>query len=326
MATNEKMRKAKKIKNDEFYTELITIEKEMKYYKGHFKDKVIFCNCDTEWSNFWKYFSLNFEYLKIKKLIATHYEENKQSYKIEMYRDDTCVHTDIKTLNLNGDFRSPECIELLKEADIVITNPPFSLFREYIATLMNYDKKFIIIGNVNSINYKDIFPLIRENKIWLGASIHSGGVDFRIPDNSKEYSDKVFIKDGHHYINLSGIRWFTNLDYKKRHDILILYKKYTPEEYPSFDNYDGINVNKTCDIPCDYEGVMGVPITFIDKYNPEQFEILGITDRQNTSGLRTKKYTIDDAKNFNDLNACAVLRVGDKYKMLYARLLIKRKK
>lgn len=260
MAGKEALTKAKKIKNDEFYTQLTDIEKEMKYYKKHFKNKSVFCNCDDpEWSNFWKYFSLNFDHLQLKKLIATHYEQNKQSYKLEMYRDEAGVHTEIKTLKENGDFRSQESVELLKEADIVVTNPPFSLFREYVAQLMEYKKKFLIIGNKNAITYKEIFPLLKDNKIWIG---YNSPNEFKKPDGTITKQ-------------VAGLtRWFTNLDISKRHEGVILYKNYTPEEYPTYDNYNAINVDKVTDIPVDYNGTMGVPITFLDKYNPEQFEIV----------------------------------------------------
>lgn len=221
-------------------TQLPDIENELKHYREHFKDKVVFCNCDDpEWSNFWQFFSLQFEFLGLKKLIATHFEDEKQSYKLEMWRDEAGVHSGIKTLQQNGDFRSPESIELLKEADIVVTNPPFSLFREYIAQLMEYDKKFLIIGNKNAITYKEFFPLLKDNKVWIG---YNNVKEFRQPDGSMK--------------KFGNIGWYTNLDIKKRHEELVLYKKYTPEEYPKYDNYDAINVDKVSDIPIDYDGVM----------------------------------------------------------------------
>lgn len=260
MAGTSVLTKAKKVKNDEFYTRLADIENELKHYKKHFEDKVIFCNCDDpEWSNFWKYFSLNFDYLKIRKLIATHYELEKESYKLMMYRDDCGVHTEIKTLEQNGDFRSPESIELLKESDIVVTNPPFSLFREYVAQLMEYKKKFIIIGNKNAITYKDFFPLIKENKVWIG---YNNVKEFKKPDDTIQ--------------KFGNIGWYTNLDIQKRHEDILLYKEYNAEEYLTYDNYNAISVNKVADIPLNYEGLMGVPITFLDKWNPSQFEIVGL--------------------------------------------------
>ena len=288
--SNENLRLARQVKNDEFYTQLSDVEKELKHYKEHFKDRIVFCNCDNpEWSAFWKYFHLNFNHLGLKKLISTHYvkEVNAEntlfninpdafSYKMEYVgENDEDISVGVKTkLKGNGDFRSSECVELLKECDIVVTNPPFSMFREYVAQLMEYEKKFLILGNQNAVTHKDIFPLIRDNKLWYGYSVRSGGLDFRIPDDYEEYGKNVFIRDGHHFIFLPGIRWFTNLAHSLRHEKLILYKTYNPEEYPTYDNYNAINVDKTSDIPSDYEGVMGVPITFLDKYNPEQFEII----------------------------------------------------
>ncbi|MBR6641778.1 MAG: adenine-specific methyltransferase EcoRI family protein [Clostridia bacterium] len=282
MASNRDLAKAQQAKKDEFYTQLSDIEKEMKYYQEQFKDKVIFCNCDDPVdSNFWKYFELNFTKLGLKRLISTHYETDKPSYMLEINRDENgdglITSKDIvKTkLKQNGDFRSPECIELLKQADIVITNPPFSLFREYVAQLMEYDKKFIIIGNVNAITYKEFFPLIKDNKVWLGASIHSGDREFKIPNDYPLNASGFRVDElGNKYIRVKGVRWWTNLDYPQRHEDLILYKTYNAEEYPKFDNYDAINVDKTSDIPVDYDGVMGVPITFLDKYNPDQFKII----------------------------------------------------
>ena len=284
MANNKDLRKASKEKKDEFYTQLSDIEKEMKYYQEQFKDKVIFCNCDDPVdSNFWKYFELNFTKLGLKRLISTHYETVKPSYMLEIKRDENgdglITSKDIiKTkLKQNGDFRSPECIELLKQADIVITNPPFSLFREYVAQLIEYNKKFIIIGNVNAITYKEFFPLIKENKVWLGASIHSGDREFKIPNDYPLTASGCRIDElGNKYIRVKGVRWWTNLDYPQRHEDLILYKTYNEEEYPKYDNYNAINVDKTSDIPVDYKGIMGVPITFLDKYNPSQFKLLGI--------------------------------------------------
>lgn len=282
MASNRDLAKAQQAKKDEFYTQLSDIEKEMKYYQDQFKDKIIFCNCDDPIdSNFWKYFELNFTKLGLKKLISTHYETDKPSYMLEISKDENgdglITSKDIvKTkLKQNGDFRSPECIELLKQADIVITNPPFSLFREYVAQLMEYKKKFIIIGNVNAITYKEFFPLIKDNKVWLGASIHSGDREFKIPTDYPLTASGFRVDElGNKYIRVKGVRWWTNIDYPQRHEDLILYKEYNEEEYPKFDNYDAINVDKTSDIPVNYKGVMGVPITFLDKYNPDQFRII----------------------------------------------------
>jgi hypothetical protein len=301
---NKQLNNAKRDKQDEFYTQLSDIEKELKHYKDHFKGKVVFCNCDDpQESNFVGYFYLNFKHLGLKKLISTHYDSKKPTYKLEY----DGVEFKESPLKENGDFRSLECIELLKEVDVVITNPPFSLFREYVAQLVEYEKKFLIIGNQNAITYKEIFPILKENKIWLGCSIHSGDREFRVPDHYVIHSpSKRVDENGVQYVRVVGIRWFTNLDYKERHEDLILYKKYTPEEYPKYDNYDAINVDKTKDIPCDYFGVMGVPITFMDKYNPDQFDIIG-------------RMTTTKIDEFN---------LGYPYvngKKIYARVLIKRK-
>lgn len=363
---NASLKKAAKAKADEFYTQLPDIEAELRHYQEHFKGKKILCNCDDPFeSNFFKYFAMNFNYLELAKLTATSYVDSpiaegqlplfevqdlgvrkgagSKPYKMEITEvrdedgDGSTNLADVEYLLKNkrnalsllqgdGDFRSQECIDLLKDADIVVTNPPFSLFREYVAHLEKYDKKFLIIGNVNAITYKDIFILFKENKVWLGESIHSGDREFRVPDYYPLDAAGYRVDEhGNKYIRVKGVRWFTNLDTSKRHENLTLYKKYEPALYPQYDNYDAINVNKVADIPYDYDGVMGVPITFLDKHNPDQFEIMGITDRQNTSGLRSRKYTVEDSPSFNDLNARSVLRIDGKYKALYARLLIKHK-
>ena len=306
MAGNANLQKANKAKKDEFYTQLVDIEAELRHYKDHFKDKIVFCNCDDPYeSNFFKYFAMNFNFLGLKKLIATCYDASpvagdelplfnevngsiqKRAYKIEITEvidingDGAIDLADVELLirnrkntltilNGNGDFRSDECVELLKQADIVVTNPPFSLFREYVAQLVQYDKKFLIIAHQNAITYKEIFPLIKDNKLWLGFGFKGGAAHFHSP-----YQDVATASDHREgMIRVSGVVWFTNLDIKKRHEELVLYKKYTPEEYPKYDNYDAINVDKTADIPYDYVADMGVPITFLDKYNPEQFEIV----------------------------------------------------
>jgi len=262
MGKNLSLNKAKDVKNDEFYTQIADIERELKYYKKHFKGAVVFCNCDDpEWSNFWRYFHLNFEFLGLKKLISTHYDVNVPTYKMEYEGGndaDTTVGT-ITPLKQNGDFRSPECIELLQEADIVVTNPPFSIAREhYIPILMEYNKKFVVIGDLNWITYSDFFQYLKENVLWLG---YNPVKEFRQPDGTmKKFGNKL---------------WFTNLDIQKRHESIDLIEKYTPEKYPKYDNYDAIEVKKVLDIPEDYDGVMGVPITFMSYYNPDQFEILG---------------------------------------------------
>ena len=285
---NTNLHAAKNSKKDEFYTQLADIERELKHYKSHFKDKVIYCNCDDpRISNFFHYFSYNFEKFGLKKLITTCYK-NQERDLFSQHDSERSIYLEyegdkkgnnvpdpdeigIKYLKEDGDFRSKEAIELLKQADIVITNPPFSLFREYVAQLIEYDKKFIIIGHQNAITYKEIFKLIKENKIWLGYGFNGGAAHFI----NKCYED--YAKAGDHkegMIRVSGVHWFTNLDINKRHEDLILYKKYTPEDYPKYDNYDAINVDKVAEIPMDYQGAIGVPITFLDKFNPEQFEII----------------------------------------------------
>lgn len=289
---NTNLHSAKTGKKDEFYTQLSDIEKELKHYKDHFKGKTVLCNCDDpRVSNFFHYFSYNFEQLQLKKLIATCYKnqdadlfsknDSEKAIYLEYTGDkngDNTPNADeigIKHLRGDGDFRSQECIELLKQADIVVTNPPFSLFREYVAQLIEYKKEFIIVGSQNAITYKEIFTYIKENKIWLGYN--SGDMSFKVPNHYEEKETRFWQDElGQKWRSLGNICWFTNIDISKRHEDLILYKKYTPEEYPKYDNYDAININKIVDIPCDYEGLMGVPITFMDKYNPEQFEIKGI--------------------------------------------------
>ena len=260
---NSNLHKAKDAKNDEFYTQLTDVTKELMHYKAHFKDKIVLCNCDDPtWSAFWRYFHLNFAELGLKKLISTHYDREEATYKMEYTGgNDNNIEVGVKTpLEGNGDFRNQECLNLLDECDIVVTNPPFSLFREYVAVLMEHEKKFLIIGNMNAITYKEFFPLLKDDEVWIGCT---NVKEFLQPDGS--------IK------KFGNIGWFTNLDIEKRHEKLILWKKYTPEEYPKYDNYDAINVDKVSEIPCDYDGVMGVPITFLDSFSPDQFEILGLT-------------------------------------------------
>ena len=278
---------AKKAKNDEFYTQLSDIENELKHYKSHFAGKVVYCNCDdARKSNFFRFFQKKFNDYGLKKLITTSYNENGHG-SVLVYEGDTNGNgklddNEVKVSELkgNGDFRSEECIEYLKESDIVVTNPPFSLFRDYIATLVQYDKKFLIIGNPNAITYKEVFPLIKENKLWLGWSSFNKGMYFYVPEDYKYADTYKFEKEinGRKVMRVSSICWFTNLDHYRRHEDLILYKKYTPEEYPKYDNHDAIEVSKVCEIPKDYDGIMGVPITFLDKYNPSQFEIVGCTN------------------------------------------------
>lgn len=294
-SANRNLRSAKSSKKDEFYTQLPDIENEIKHYKKHFKGKIVLCNCDDpRVSNFFHYFAYNFEELGLKKLITTCYKnqkaelfsENKSEQAIYLeYGGDKNKNRipdpeeiGIEHLKNDGDFRSPECIELLKKADIVVTNPPFSLFRDFVAQLIEHDKKFVIIGNQNALTYKETFKLVKENKLWFGNSIHSGDREFGVPkDYPLNAASSRTDEEGNKYIRVKGVRWFTNLDYEERHKDLILYKKYNEKEYPKYDNYNAINVDITKDIPMDYSGVMGVPITFIDKYNPEQFEILGMS-------------------------------------------------
>lgn len=284
MAKNNNLHTAKTAKNDEFYTMLTDIEKEMRYYKDFFKGKVVYCNCDdARESNFFKYFSLNFEFLGLKKLITTGYKADGKGV-VLVYEGDKNGNRRVDNeeiivneLNGDGDFRSEECIEYLKQADVVVTNPPFSLFREYVKQLMDYGKKFIIIGEQNALTYKEIFPLIKDNKIWWGKSIHSGDRKFYVPDNYPLNASTCGIdENGKRFVNVKGIRWWTNVKEVINNEPLDLYKRYSFEDYPKYDNYDAINVDKTCDIPMDYDGVMGVPITFLDKYCPTQFEIIDI--------------------------------------------------
>jgi len=358
--SNKNLKIAKKNKKDEFYTQLIDIENELRHYKEHFKNKTILCNCDDpRVSNFFHYFSYNFEHLGLKRLIATCYKnqdidlfsQNKAEKAIYLIYDGDkngnkipdIEEIGIKQLEGDGDFRSQECIELLKQADIVVTNPPFSLFREYVAQLIEYKKKFIIIGHQNAITYKEIFKLIKENKIWLGYGFKGGAGHFIAP-NYEDYASAGDHIQG--MIRVSGVVWFTNLDIPKHFEDLVLYKKYNNEEYPKFDNYYAINVNKTCDIPCDYDGAMGVPITFLDKYNPNQFEILelGIVGSCNftcnkkmeildKTGKGTGKYTYNAKgtlyRKYNPKTdktpAFKDVETGELYSSIYARIIIKKR-
>ena len=363
--------KAKVAKKDEFYTQLADIENELRHYRQHFRGKTILCNCDDPYeSNFFKYFANNFNAFGLKKLIATCYngspvvgqelplfaideegKEKKVAYKVEitevkdMNGDGRVDLADVRyliqndnnvlsILKENGDFRSRECIELLKEADIVVTNPPFSLFREYVAQLMKYEKKFIIVGHQNAITYKEIFPLIKENKMWLGYGFKGGAAHFVSP-----YEDVATAGDHRRgMIRVSGVNWFTNLEIPKRHEELILYHTYSPEEYPNYDNYDAINVNATNDIPVDYDGAMGVPITFLDKYNPDQFEIitLGIGEGNFTPTKKYQKFRDPITKEYVSDKRDYLLYVRDpqgkyltseEYRLnkVYARIIIKKK-
>ena len=363
---NKSLGAANKAKQDEFYTQLSDIENELKHYKEHFKGKVVFCNCDDPYeSNFFKYFAMNFNHLGLKKLICTCYatspimykqltlfgeeeelcEEttNKKPYKIEItevkdLNGDGAV--DLQDIELllksvdgkpellkgDGDFRSDECVELLKQADVVVTNPPFSLFREYVAQLIEYDKKF------NAITYKEIFPLLKDNKLWIGYK--SGDMAFTVPDSYTARETRFWIdENGQKWRSMGNICWYTNLDIQKRHENLILYRNYNPEEYPTYDNYNAIEVSKVSEIPEDYYGVMGVPITFMDKYNPEQFEILGIDGGDMGVsygvGIMLSKEEVtarfQEHKGFRRGKLCYRDKNG-KLQMCYRRILIRRKR
>lgn len=361
MANNKDMLKAKENRADEFYTSMEDISAELKYYRKYFKDAVVLCNCDDPYeSNFFKYFALNFNRLKLKKLIATCYKgspviatqlswfpeleaskelnitANKKAYKIvvnevpDINGDGAIDIADVEWLIQNdknvlteldddGDFRSDECVDLMKEADIVCTNPPFSLFREYVALLVRLDKKFLVIGNLGATGYKEIFPLIRDNKVWLGPSIHSGDREFRVPDDYPLYAAGCRQdENGTKYIRVKGVRWFTNLDHNKRHEEIDLYKKYNSEEYVSYDNFDAIDVNATSEIPRDYFGYMGVPLSFLDSYSPEQFEIIGI-------GSGTMGASIGVKRNYRGRTDIAYTTPDGTHKCPYSRIIIKRK-
>lgn len=351
MATQHKnLRKAKTSKKDEFYTQLTDIEREINHYRKHFKDKVVLCNCDDpRVSNFFHYFSYNFEKLGLKKLITTCYK-NQNANLFSQHDTERAIYLEyegdknknnipdaeeigIKQLKGDGDFRSKECIELLKQADIVVTNPPFSLFREYVAQLIEYDKKFVIIGNLNALTYKETFKLIKENKIWFGHSIHSGDREFGVPkDYPLNAASSRIDENGNKFIRVKGVRWFTNLDYEERHQDFILYKKYNSEDYPTYENYDAINVNVTKEIPEDYEGDMGVPITFMDKYSPEQFEIVGLGISNSGKEIGVQPYKEEHKKYRKEVQKRGAVD-GDLYMMIdgivnvpYARIIIKNKR
>ena len=290
MAGNKFLLAANRAKQDEFYTQLSDIEKELKHYRKHFRGKTVYCNCDDPTiSNFFRYFHLNFEKLGLKRLITTCYK-NRQIDIFSRHDMEAAAGVEyvsngtepaVFQLKEDGDFRSQECIELLKQADIVVTNPPFSLFREYVAQLVEHGKNFLVIGNMNAITYKEIFPLIRDAKLWLGHGPAGKDMLFDVPEDyarelvrNKKEGSAYRLVDGVIKGRLGNAVWFTNLDHKKRNEELVLFKRYSPEEYPKYDNYDAINVNKTEHIPVDYAGEMGVPITFLDKHNPDQFQII----------------------------------------------------
>lgn len=324
---NRNLTEAKKAKNDEFYTQFEDIQKELCHYKNHFEGKTIFCNCDDPtWSNFWRYFHLNFEHFKLKKLIATHYDPKCPTYKME-YEGGNDTDYEVGTITLlqqNGDFRSPECIELLKEADIVVTNPMFSLFREYVAQLIQYNKKFIIMGNMNAITYKEFFPLIKDNKVWAGYGFNTT-IIFAVPDSYNTEKNVGSDEFGRKLVKVPAICWYTNLDIPKRHEPIDLVEHYDPERYPTYANYDAIECSRTLDIPCDYEpcwykcphaenctyaktegktddalceqarnGEIGVPISYLSLHNNTQFEIIGNAGSYNGEGSVASELFVED--------------------------------
>jgi hypothetical protein len=327
---------AKAAKQDEFYTQLSDIEKELRHYTAHFKNKTVLCNCDDpRVSNFFKFFLNNFEKLALKKLIATCYQNDKP----DLFSQHKAAHgiyfeysgeqkkqrlpdfakIEPRKLKSDGDFRSEECVNLLKQADIVVTNPPFSLFREYVAQLVKYQKKFLIIGHMNALHYKEIFTLIKDDKVWLGESIHSGDREFGVPEHYPLQAATYRVDEkGNKYIRVKGVRWYTNLDNPNRHAELALFKKYSAADYPRYDNLDAIEVGKTSEIPCDYDGWMGVPDAFLDKYNPDQFELIGIPfgDLGKAIGV---------TRNHRGRTDIAITKDG-KSRSPYSRIIIKRKK
>ena len=331
---NKNLAQAKRNKNDEFYTQLSDIEKELYHYRDHFKGKVVYCNCDDPMeSSFFEYFAMSFKFLGLKKLITSCYRSDNPAVRtsgvsdtgvwleyngeldgtvsIEEIRAKVTVHN----FKGDGDFRSEESINLLKEADIVVTNPPFSLFREYVAQLMEYGKKFIVLGNMNATTYKEIFPLFKNNEIWYGPSISSGDREFQVPESYPLTAASSRVDDeGNKFVRVKGVRWFTNLDHSKRHEDIILFRKYNEQNYPNYDNYKAINVDKVADIPKDYDGVMGVPITFLDKYNPNQFEIIDANDIRINDSVRVKPHGL-----IKDIEGS----IGER--IVYARILIKKK-
>ena len=340
---NSTLNAAKAAKNDEFYTQLSDIENELRHYKEHFRGKTVLCNCDDpRVSNFFKYFALNFEHLGLKRLITTCYKnqnvdlfskhDSEQAVYL-IYDGDKNGNNNpdpeeigIHPLKGDGDFRSKECIELLKQADIVVTNPPFSLFREYVAQLMEYEKKFLIVGNLGAIGYKEIFPLIKANKLWLGYGFAAGNAYFKVPQNRRNnYVEGVYNEETG-LVKFRNCHWYTNLDHNKRHEPLILYRKYNPEEYPTYANYDAIDVCKTSEIPEKYKGKMGVPVSFMDKYCPDQFEIIGIAQGDSGKELGLKPYDRELKKLNKSLRDGQLFYMKDGYPVKpYTRILIKPK-
>ncbi len=319
MAKNNNLHSAKKAKNDEFYTRIDDVEKELKYYKDFFKGKKVLCNCNDgkingEWSAFAQYFSLNFEHLGLEKLTCVSYNEDGHGMKYVYCGDKNGnriaddIEWEVSELNGHGDFSDEEGCQMMQECDVVVTNPPFSLFRDFMAQLVKYDKKFLVVGNMNAITFKEIFPLIKDNKIWSGNKSFSGGMDFSVGDKFDVNICKhpKYDKNGKLNINVMGCIWFTNIPHSKRNQPLDLYKKYNPKDYPKYDNYDAINVDKVTDIPMDYDDVMGVPISFLDKYCPTQFEIVGLDRYVEGNTMPNKRMHING-------------------KEIYARILIRKK-
>lgn len=373
MAGNANLNSAKTARKDEFYTQLTDIEKEMRYYRKHFAGKTVFCNCDDPFeSNFFKYFVLNFNRLGLKKLIATCYSgspianqqlsifdvvgttEHRENrpYKaivttvydktgdggIDMFDVAELFKSgenELCELVGDGDFRSPECLALLDESDIIVTNPPFSLFRDYVAVLVEHKKKYIIIGNLNAVKYKEIFPLLVDDQMWLGASIHSGDRAFYVPDDYPLQAAGCGVdpESGRKYIRVKGVRWFTNLDIKQRHEEMILVRHYSSDQYPKYDNYDAIDVSSANEIPCDYDGLMGVPISYLDKYNPDQFEIIGISDLPETmpgisplGDVWIRTYRSEGGTGHYTANMRSLgLSAYGRHKVVFSRLIIRNK-
>lgn len=367
MAANRSLTRAKRARNDEFYTQLPDIENELRHYTQHFRGKVVYCNCDDpRVSNFFHYFSYNFKRLGLKRLITACYKNqardlfsrhdseraiwleytgNPRGGRLPEVRD-----IGIREFEGDGDFRSSECIRLLAQADIVVTNPPFSLFRQYLRQLIQHGKRFLILGSQNAITYKEVFPLIKDNKVWLGVTPKGQDMLFDVPEDYAEILETT-AREGSAYRVVNGVikgrlgnaAWFTNLNHAKRQEQLILYRRYSPNEYPHYDNYDAINVDKVADIPDDYGGPMGVLITFLDRYNPDQFEILGIA--KTWFGAATKTYLPQvqisgsgKRSQVTKLNDGPVLRIdgpikkthytvdGYHYRQVYARILIRNRR
>jgi hypothetical protein len=336
-AKNSSLGAARLAKQDEFYTQLPDIERELKHYKDHFKGKVVYCNCDDPWvSNFFHYFSYNFEKLGLKKLVTTCYRSSR-AYLFSQNDSEQAIYLEyegdkdgdnvpspeeigITPLKGDGDFRSAEAIELLALADIVVTNPPFSLFREYLSQLIETDKKFLIIGPKNAITYKEVFPLIGTNRVWLGYGFQAGNAYFATA-NPAEYAKGVYDEETG-LVKFRNVSWFTNLDIAKRHEDLILYKTYNPTDYPTYANYEGIEVGRIADIPMDYDGPMGVPITFLDNYNPDQFEILG-----NSRDLGTPMASVARKGTYPQGGPRFYLPNGDgTYRRLFDRIVVRNKR